>query len=475
MIRIVAIEVADLFGLFHHKIVLKGPITIIHGPNGHGKTVMLNMVHGFVSGDMTPFRVPFATFELTFSDGTSLQIRQRPLPQTPSQLSFDDDDIPYTITRSFESSEQRLIFSIRESEDAPWREVTPQDMTAATPRQLSALRELDRSVPGPYSLEGQEWTDPSGQTYSIREILTIFPELRKIPAAQRALDLFEPPQVARLREELRTSLVQTQRLDKEGEPKLHGRAYGEDRPQRKLSVEKYSAELVEVIQLALADYGKHSQQLDRSFPVRLVESLRKQSSTPPAIPRIVRELNTLEEQRNNLMRIGLLDPEDSLGELSSEDVQKAFPALAIYVEDVRKKLDVFAVIARRVTLFMDIINRRLAYKRLDLDRKVGFKIRPLGPDKSLREPVIALRDLSSGEQHELVVLFELLFKVKVGSLILIDEPEISLHAAWQTEFVDDLSAILEVNSATALVATHSPTIIGHRWDLVQALKGPALQ
>ncbi len=78
--------------------------------------------------------------------------------------------------------------------------------------------------------------------------------------------------------------------------------------------------------------------------------------------------------------------------------------------------------------------------------------------------------LSSGEQHELVLFYELLFRLKPDSLVLIDEPEISLHPDWQLQFLDDLKKIIELSPFDALVATHSPLIIGERWDLAVAFE-----
>ena len=73
--------------------------------------------------------------------------------------------------------------------------------------------------------------------------------------------------------------------------------------------------------------------------------------------------------------------------------------------------------------------------------------------------------LSSGEQHEIVLLFELLFETKPNSLILIDEPELSLHVAWQREMLKDLQEIADLSDFRAILATHSPQIINDRWDL----------
>jgi predicted ATP-binding protein involved in virulence len=84
-----------------------------------------------------------------------------------------------------------------------------------------------------------------------------------------------------------------------------------------------------------------------------------------------------------------------------------------------------------------------------------------------------LYDLSSGEQHELILIYELLFKVKLNSLVLIDEPEISLHVGWQVDFLKDLQRVLRLVNIDILIATHAPSIIHERWDLTIELPGMA--
>lgn len=88
----------------------------------------------------------------------------------------------------------------------------------------------------------------------------------------------------------------------------------------------------------------------------------------------------------------------------------------------------------------------------------------------IRDYPLALGDLSSGEQQEVVLLYELLFKVKAGTLVLIDEPELSLHVVWQKQFLDDLFKIIELQKINIVVATHSPQIINNHWDLTVDLE-----
>ena len=77
---------------------------------------------------------------------------------------------------------------------------------------------------------------------------------------------------------------------------------------------------------------------------------------------------------------------------------------------------------------------------------------------------IELRKLSSGEQQEIVLFYKLIFDVEENILLLIDEPEISLHILWQKKFMDDLLNIINHKKIKVIVATHSPQIISNHLD-----------
>jgi len=71
-----------------------------------------------------------------------------------------------------------------------------------------------------------------------------------------------------------------------------------------------------------------------------------------------------------------------------------------------------------------------------------------------------LNDLSSGEQQIVLLLVETARRIKPGGIVLIDEPEISLHPAWQRGLVVALDKIIEQYNAQVIMATHSPEIAG---------------
>jgi predicted ATP-binding protein involved in virulence len=178
------------------------------------------------------------------------------------------------------------------------------------------------------------------------------------------------------------------------------------------------------------------------------------------------KLSDLETKRHQLINVGLLEKtEDSSFPITDNLDESTRKLLSLYVEDTEKKLNVFSDFAYRLELFQRIINQRFTHKTLVIDQDKGFIF------KTSQDEVLSPTDLSSGEQHELVMIYELLFKTKPGSLILIDEPEISLHVGWQVKFLEDLQEIAKLANIDILLATHSPDIINGRWDLTVELKG----
>lgn len=132
--------------------------------------------------------------------------------------------------------------------------------------------------------------------------------------------------------------------------------------------------------------------------------------------------------------------------------------LELYVQDASEKLKPFEKILERIELLQKLVNKRLLNKTLSINENKGLTIRH--NDKNEEIP---LTSLSSGEQHQIILLCDLLLNVKEGALVLIDEPEISLHVAWQLDFIPDVIQIAELVGFRFIVATHSPQIINGMW------------
>ena len=180
-------------------------------------------------------------------------------------------------------------------------------------------------------------------------------------------------------------------------------------------------------------------------------------------------LKRIEAKRAQLMSLGFLDHEGDVHNPPPKFDESKLDVLSVYVHDTEAKLDVFEEMAQKVQLLTDAINKRFKYKQMSVSRETGFVFKSV-----VNNAILPLASLSSGEQHELVLFYELLFKVEPNALVLLDEPEISLHLAWQQQFLGDLVEMVKLSSFDVLIATHSPGIIGKRWDLTVELKGPDL-
>lgn len=129
------------------------------------------------------------------------------------------------------------------------------------------------------------------------------------------------------------------------------------------------------------------------------------------------------------------------------------------MEDANAKYKVFESIIDKLDLYQQIVNHKLRFKSMKLSRTEGIQV------ISDEDVLLSLSDLSSGEQEILVLFYKLIFESDV-SLLMIDEPEISLHIAWQKEIMDDLRNIVKFNkNIQVIIATHSPQIISNNWDL----------
>ena len=353
--RVRRIEVKGLFGVFHHVIPLRmnERVTIIHGPNGFGKTILLEMINGCLHGNSAPFdRIPFDEFLLQFDNGEVITIQQKP----------------------------------------------------------------KRRMPFVRTVLGEELDNPS-QSYH----------------------------------EVHTRLIQTSRLHTEStEPAA-------------AVVKRCSDAIAAEIRKTVAHYAKRAQELDRTFPARV---LREETIKRLTSQELADALARQEKKRAELISLGFLDSEEQLPTVGPINDSTKLEVMSIYVHDVDEKFAVFDELAQKLRLFVDILKSRFQYKTFGIHRERGMIF------QALNGAPLPITSLSSGEQHLIVLLYGLLFQLETNSLVLIDEPELSLHLLWQQSFLDDLLKIARLAQVDVLVATHSPDIIDAHWNLTEALKGP---
>jgi predicted ATP-binding protein involved in virulence len=450
--RIRRVLVTKLFGMFNHEINLNldRRVTIIFGPNGIGKTIILTMIDGLFNSDYRVFKVPFDAMVVEFDDKSCIRVVQRREAEKQPVIA---------ISCQKPDSEERSFPLLDTSSRLP--EIESEEVEDERRRMISWL--CQRIADLQY-LGDNTWRHRDSEPISTMELLErlrgelperTMRELMKLAAST-------PEWFLDLRKEFpRTRLIHTKRLSRLV-PAESRRSYAREPEKIEIpTVRLYAEELAKNIAVKVAEYAALSQKLDSTFPNRVIKQ-ESPSESEAKYKELRNELELLSQNRARLQDVGLIVGEDlKIPEAIEDDQRRNFlnGVLTVYVKDLHEKFRIFDELAKRIELFAKNINARLSFKRLRVTQGEGFAF-----ETSNGHPLSA-EDLSSGEQHELVLNYELLFKVEPNSLILIDEPELSLHIAWQQQFMRDLLEITDVGHFDVMVATHSPDIIHDHWDL----------
>ncbi|GAA0384439.1 hypothetical protein GCM10009093_09220 [Brevundimonas terrae] len=137
-----------------------------------------------------------------------------------------------------------------------------------------------------------------------------------------------------------------------------------------------------------------------------------------------------------------------------------YPYVALEEERLRRA----EFIISRLSEFEAIMNDFMPDKSISLNSEDGILIRR--GDALIRED-----DLSSGEYHFLYMMVSALICESEGTIIAIDEPELSLHVSWQRRLVDALTRCSAKASPLFLFATHSIAIASQHKGSVYEMAG----
>ena len=111
----------------------------------------------------------------------------------------------------------------------------------------------------------------------------------------------------------------------------------------------------------------------------------------------------------------------------------------------------------RIDKFFDLINSLflMTGKTIDIDDKNRVIFRK-------GRQIIDMEKLSAGEKQILLLLFTLFLMEDRSTVLLLDEPEISLHIEWQDRLIQ---LMLDLNpNCQIIMTTHSPNIFADGWE-----------
>jgi ABC-type Mn2+/Zn2+ transport system ATPase subunit len=408
----------------------EGQPTLLTGRNGSGKSTILRSIDAVASGRwLALLRLPpFDRITLTFESDAEIDLRRK---ETGVHIAFDGhhwfmdlDELP----RGASIESFRMSRAIRE-------------------------RLMHEAYEAPHLLP----------RHAYRE------ELHNWAALDARLEDPELAWLSAVPSRFHVLFITDQRLVLNPNPDRYtGRPVARAESQStRAAVDEASEHVKAQMKSALSSYAAHSQELDRDFPRRVVEAMTAGTVVSVDDLRAILQKNV--DVRDRLQRVGLLPRDVAPAEIAGLplDDPKARAVINLHAVDTLDKFAVLEDLRERLDRFIRFLNAHYETKEVVISPDVGIKIESARggiPDRSI-EPT----QLSSGEQQILVLAYQVLFRSQAGTLIMIDEPELSLHVVWQDSFVDDLTAMGALDRLDFLLATHSPTLIGDREDLRRSL------
>jgi len=235
--------------------------------------------------------------------------------------------------------------------------------------------------------------------------------------------------------------------------------------------------------------AKVSRYIDSDIVRRILRAVNDNSLKPKAVKeQINATLQEIAELKEMNERYGIFSDENSRAtDVGVSEILESKNTTALTIINQVLKLN-----AEKLSTFEDYTNMLALFKQ-SLDDMLNYiKVKPSingltieaedPKTKQMRE--LPLEAISSGEQQLIVLLGIILFcnqtaalkpecksldpdsETYTGSklLVLLDEPEISMHPAWQEDLAKFLWEVKENYDRDFIIATHAPTFIGRRWS-----------
>lgn len=413
--RLLSFGVNKLFGSFCYNFDVPPDrdIFLLTGPNGYGKTTILTILNELANRNLYYFyMLPFEQIYLKFDTGDSIligEINER------NEFVSDTDDVEITPERKIQFTWLNFHGAISTLH------LDKKTIIDAIPRYMSFGRQrdlLDDIKSKRFSRFIVENSDA---------ILTAVAERQK--AGQFLLFL----------RGLSVRMLPSDRLTL---PPL------ENGTNLRLSIEEVSAQLKSLLHKYYIDYLESVNRSNRGLFEKLLGAVEPLTGLEYELKR-----ETLTPEIVQLYEWGL----------SSEQTIRPYDeshrdVLSVYIREMESNLQVYEAIYSKLLLFQDLlVSKSFVNKTVLFHPAEGLVVR----SKGIR---LELGQLSSGEQHEIIMAYYAIFGVASNSILLIDEPENSLHVVWQNHYLDEMESIARKLKIQILIATHSSQIIGGRWD-----------
>lgn len=425
-----SIKIDSLFGMFNYNLQFgeDSHYMILTSPNGYGKTTILNIINALAKTDLYYFYwLNFRTITLSLADGAKLVV--------------DSEDV---VPKS-EGGEERPDVPAESSREVSFLWI---DTLGGQSRFVINEKLINKAVRSIGYYEGRLVSGIYPFSKEFREFVRRNPKMLDLMAREQNNNAFFL-QV----KSINTVFIEAQRIFNANGPS----------EQRNYSI--HAERLTSLPNYTINEVADRIKQILRQARYQYLEYTQNKSNQ--LIYRLLSDnYDILSRDEYQLVRKELLAKTQELKEyglIDEVDIPEYDEAhakeLSAHIKETKEKFSRLDDVYAKVKLFSDLIGKKhFTAKTIAFSREKGLLA--VANDQKWLD----LSDLSSGEQNVIVMLYYLVFEYNNNKLLLIDEPEISLHVAWQYQYIEELEEILELNDGQAIIATHSPQIIGERWD-----------
>lgn len=425
-------KIKKLWGYRDIDLTFNNDVNVLIGPNGSGKTTILNLLHSILSLDVLKLLdVNFEQAEINLKGfkGRSERAVTAKVDTTNNLLEFAIEENKFSLNIDAISGKRFAPVNYRDETGRIVRRTLPPHLRRRiVPEEL--YDELTALVP-----------------------IVWLPVNRRLPVTEDEDERYT-----------RTRVLES--VDLRLEELLRELSHYYSRLNTRLS-ERYKEFEHEVLSVIL--YSKEHDQLD-SILSSIVSSLPTETEKDQLL-RAFDDAGLLNEQMQSRINEHFEAIEKSIKGI------KQFSETKISISDLNNIL-VFPLISR--TKDMVEFARKLEKYRKDLFAPLHLyentvnsfledKTIAVGKNDHLQIKLYSQlelnwRDLSSGEKQILILLTQALLRFDNPVVYIADEPELSLHVTWQEKLLESLVTLGEQKQI--IVATHSPDIVGKFQDKV---------
>lgn len=416
------LKIKGLYGHYNYDIMFNATqrIKILIGPNGYGKTTILKIMYHIMNRDYWYFNLLiFRDIIVEFDNSVKVHIYK----------TCGEPDLFGTTGNGDITESCFCLIDERENNDGIVNTfiLSKNYILRKLRRATSAYRTID-------SMQNIDFEDILNRNY-------VFAEDEFLPEGHKTLSDFLQTQ--------KCLFVKEQRVQYEGLDSRYERYVV-----NKYNVDKIAGDLKAILSYYQNAYIEKCQKIDSEFVGKLLSLDDKDKNL---------DKRSYEKFVDQLK--GILETYQEYGLATDLKIDYRYDerygtVLYQYISDMIDKINAYKELWLRLSSFDKVLkSKEFANKQMKINAKEGL----VAQDMDTKSP-IPLHKLSSGEQNLIILYFYLLFKTTPDMTICLDEPENSLHVAWQETMLTDLRTIADVLKLQIIVATHSVDFVNGNWD-----------